>query len=74
MCLCVGVPQGAIQGPEEFMEGVALGMKALVGGAVGKRLYFLLIFTLRLCMNKMSRQESLISPDSLILRSVSQEV
>ncbi|XP_058245185.1 vacuolar protein sorting-associated protein 13A isoform X2 [Hemibagrus wyckioides] len=27
--------QGAIQGPEEFMEGVALGMKALVGGAVG---------------------------------------
>ncbi|XP_053480404.1 vacuolar protein sorting-associated protein 13A isoform X2 [Ictalurus furcatus] len=27
--------QGAIQGPEEFMEGMALGMKALVGGAVG---------------------------------------
>ncbi|XP_054438980.1 intermembrane lipid transfer protein VPS13A isoform X2 [Pteronotus mesoamericanus] len=27
--------QGAIQGPEEFMEGVALGLKALVGGAVG---------------------------------------
>ncbi|XP_051807014.1 vacuolar protein sorting-associated protein 13A isoform X1 [Acanthochromis polyacanthus] len=27
--------QGAIQGPEEFIEGMALGMKALVGGAVG---------------------------------------
>uniref|UniRef100_A0A671TE89 Vacuolar protein sorting 13 homolog A n=1 Tax=Sinocyclocheilus anshuiensis TaxID=1608454 RepID=A0A671TE89_9TELE len=27
--------QGAIQGPEEFIEGVALGVKALVGGAVG---------------------------------------
>ncbi|XP_057221542.1 intermembrane lipid transfer protein VPS13A isoform X2 [Malurus melanocephalus] len=27
--------QGAIQGPEEFMEGMALGLKALVGGAVG---------------------------------------
>uniref|UniRef100_A0A4W4DQU0 Vacuolar protein sorting 13 homolog A n=1 Tax=Electrophorus electricus TaxID=8005 RepID=A0A4W4DQU0_ELEEL len=27
--------QGAIQGPEEFMEGMALGVKALVGGAVG---------------------------------------
>lgn len=31
------VPQGAIQGPEEFMEGMALGVKALVGGAVGKK-------------------------------------
>lgn len=29
------VCQGAIQGPEEFVEGVALGVKALVGGAVG---------------------------------------
>lgn len=28
--------QGAIQGPEEFVEGMALGLKALVGGAVGK--------------------------------------
>ncbi|KAJ0015682.1 hypothetical protein NQD34_013972 [Periophthalmus magnuspinnatus] len=28
--------QGAIQGPEEFVEGVALGVKALVGGAVDK--------------------------------------
>ncbi|CAL1615509.1 unnamed protein product [Knipowitschia caucasica] len=27
--------QGAIQGPEEFVEGMALGFKALVGGAVG---------------------------------------
>ncbi|XP_077417334.1 intermembrane lipid transfer protein VPS13A isoform X1 [Vanacampus margaritifer] len=27
--------QGAIQGQEEFMEGMALGVKALVGGAVG---------------------------------------
>uniref|UniRef100_A0A7N6AUJ7 Vacuolar protein sorting 13 homolog A n=1 Tax=Anabas testudineus TaxID=64144 RepID=A0A7N6AUJ7_ANATE len=27
--------QGAIQGPEEFVEGMALGVKALVGGAVG---------------------------------------
>uniref|UniRef100_A0A8C3L0T2 Vacuolar protein sorting 13 homolog A n=1 Tax=Chrysolophus pictus TaxID=9089 RepID=A0A8C3L0T2_CHRPC len=27
--------QGAIQGPEEFIEGMALGLKALVGGAVG---------------------------------------
>ncbi|XP_051822615.1 intermembrane lipid transfer protein VPS13A [Antechinus flavipes] len=26
---------GAIQGPEEFIEGMALGLKALVGGAVG---------------------------------------
>ncbi|XP_068961725.1 intermembrane lipid transfer protein VPS13A isoform X2 [Petaurus breviceps papuanus] len=26
---------GAIQGPEEFVEGMALGLKALVGGAVG---------------------------------------
>ncbi|KAM9858498.1 intermembrane lipid transfer protein VPS13A [Aulostomus maculatus] len=26
---------GAIQGPEEFVEGMALGVKALVGGAVG---------------------------------------
>lgn len=30
------VSQGAIQGPEEFVEGMALGVKALVGGAVGK--------------------------------------
>lgn len=29
-------PQGAIQGPEEFVEGMALGLKALFGGAVGK--------------------------------------
>lgn len=28
--------QGAIQGPEEFVEGMALGVKALVGGAVGE--------------------------------------
>uniref|UniRef100_K7FYB4 Vacuolar protein sorting 13 homolog A n=1 Tax=Pelodiscus sinensis TaxID=13735 RepID=K7FYB4_PELSI len=27
--------QGAIQGPEEFVEGMALGLKALLGGAVG---------------------------------------
>ncbi|KAM4575849.1 intermembrane lipid transfer protein VPS13A isoform 2-T2 [Odontesthes bonariensis] len=27
--------KGAIQGPEEFVEGMALGVKALVGGAVG---------------------------------------
>ncbi|CAN9513170.1 unnamed protein product [Ophioblennius macclurei] len=27
--------QGAIQGPEEFVEGMALGVKALLGGAVG---------------------------------------
>ncbi|XP_074850841.1 intermembrane lipid transfer protein VPS13A isoform X2 [Carettochelys insculpta] len=27
--------QGAIQGPEEFIEGMALGVKALLGGAVG---------------------------------------
>uniref|UniRef100_A0A6I8PIJ3 Vacuolar protein sorting 13 homolog A n=1 Tax=Ornithorhynchus anatinus TaxID=9258 RepID=A0A6I8PIJ3_ORNAN len=27
--------QGAIQGPEEFIEGMAIGLKALVGGAVG---------------------------------------
>ncbi|MEJ1273345.1 hypothetical protein NN561_004209 [Cricetulus griseus] len=27
--------KGAIQGPEEFVEGMALGLKALVGGAVG---------------------------------------
>uniref|UniRef100_A0A8C5ZJ41 Vacuolar protein sorting 13 homolog A n=1 Tax=Marmota marmota marmota TaxID=9994 RepID=A0A8C5ZJ41_MARMA len=27
--------QGAIQGPEEFVEGMALGLRALVGGAVG---------------------------------------
>ncbi|XP_047447117.1 vacuolar protein sorting-associated protein 13A isoform X3 [Mugil cephalus] len=27
--------KGAIQGPEEFVEGVTLGVKALVGGAVG---------------------------------------
>ncbi|XP_068616831.1 intermembrane lipid transfer protein VPS13A [Brachionichthys hirsutus] len=27
--------QGAIQGPEEFVEGMTLGVKALVGGAVG---------------------------------------
>ncbi|XP_040844715.1 vacuolar protein sorting-associated protein 13A isoform X2 [Ochotona curzoniae] len=27
--------QGAIQGPEEFVEGMALGFKALLGGAVG---------------------------------------
>lgn len=30
--------QGAIQGPEEFVEGMALGVKALVGGAVGKHM------------------------------------
>jgi len=35
VCVCVCVYQGAIQGPEEFMEGMALGVKALVGGAVG---------------------------------------
>uniref|UniRef100_A0A096M2S5 Vacuolar protein sorting 13 homolog A n=1 Tax=Poecilia formosa TaxID=48698 RepID=A0A096M2S5_POEFO len=27
--------QGAIQGPEEFIEGMTIGVKALVGGAVG---------------------------------------
>lgn len=41
MCnLCLTVIcgfQGAIQGPEEFVEGMALGVKALVGGAVGKK-------------------------------------
>lgn len=30
--------QGAIQGPEEFIEGMTIGVKALVGGAVGKNL------------------------------------
>lgn len=33
---CFSVLQGAIQGPEEFVEGMALGVKALVGGAVGE--------------------------------------
>lgn len=27
--------QGAVQGPEEFAEGVALGVKGLVGATVG---------------------------------------
>ena len=30
--------QGAIQGPEEFAEGLALGVKSLLGHAVGKTL------------------------------------
>ncbi|KAH0628250.1 hypothetical protein JD844_009145 [Phrynosoma platyrhinos] len=32
---CILPSWGAIQGPEEFIEGMALGLKALVGGAVG---------------------------------------
>lgn len=28
--------QGAIQGPEEFAEGLALGVKSLFGHAIGK--------------------------------------
>lgn len=28
--------QGIVQGPEEFAEGVALGMRSLFGHAVGK--------------------------------------
>ena len=28
--------QGAIQGPEEFAEGLALGVKSMLGHAVGK--------------------------------------
>ncbi len=28
-------PQGAIQGPEEFAEGLALGVRSLLGHAVG---------------------------------------
>lgn len=28
--------QGLIQGPEEFAQGIALGVKSLVGGTVGK--------------------------------------
>lgn len=37
--------QGAIQGPEEFAEGLALGVKSLFGHAIGKtkfHFYFLL--------------------------------
>lgn len=30
------VYQGAIQGPEEFAEGLALGVRSLFGHAVGK--------------------------------------
>uniref|UniRef100_A0A8C1UD56 Vacuolar protein sorting 13 homolog A n=1 Tax=Cyprinus carpio TaxID=7962 RepID=A0A8C1UD56_CYPCA len=36
--------QGAIQGPEEFVEGMALGVKALVGGAVGMYSLFATFF------------------------------
>lgn len=36
MALTAFFSQGAIQGPEEFVEGMAIGVKALVGGAVGK--------------------------------------
>lgn len=33
--------QGAIQGPEEFAEGLALGVKSLFGHAIGKtQIYF----------------------------------
>lgn len=38
VCLLLVFFQGAIQGPEEFVEGMALGVKALVGGAVGELL------------------------------------
>ena len=31
--------QGAIQGPEEFAEGLALGVKSMLGHAVGESLY-----------------------------------
>lgn len=31
--------QGAIQGPEEFAEGLALGVKSLFGHAIGKLFY-----------------------------------
>lgn len=40
-----GVFQGAIQGPEEFVEGMALGVKALVGGAVGKLKIIQMLYT-----------------------------
>ena len=30
-------PKGLIQGPEEFAQGLALGVKSLVGGTVGKK-------------------------------------
>lgn len=39
--------QGAIQGPEEFVEGMALGVKALVGGAVGKHMAETYLFHMR---------------------------
>ena len=32
--------QGAIQGPEEFAEGLALGVKSLFGHAIGKTILF----------------------------------
>lgn len=36
MRLCV--PQGAVQGPEEFAEGFVIGVRSLLGHTVGKRL------------------------------------
>lgn len=34
LCVC----QGAVQGPEEFAEGLAIGVRSLFGSTVGKSL------------------------------------
>lgn len=53
------------------MEGMALGMKALVGGAVGKRLYVFIYLFSYLCLHidKMSSRESVI-PQSCFVRAL----
>lgn len=45
------ISQGAIQGPEEFVEGMALGVKALVGGAVGKLSCYEDVFDSLFCLS-----------------------
>lgn len=40
--------QGAIQGPEEFAEGLALGVKSLFGHAIGKS-WVIIFFAVSLC-------------------------
>jgi len=46
--VCCGVPQGAVQGPEEFAEGFAIGVRTLLGNTVGE--LFLYTVSFQRCM------------------------
>ena len=42
-CYWCGVYQGAVQGPEEFAEGLVIGVRSLLGHTVGKTVYMVFV-------------------------------